>query len=416
MTDWRLLLLGTPAFRRFWLSLLSNNLANWCVIAALPILVADRFGTGEELVLSLGVRVLPKIILAPLAGDLLHRFGSARLAGRTLWVMAGLTAVLPWCEDFFWLQVTIAAIGTLDVFITPGLMALRGPVTPAGREMAGNTLCSVADRAAKVAGPVLGAAMLLLGFAPAFLLFGIGQLGAGLVVVRLPDLPAEPARHWQALGMPGAFLRMLRTDSRLVGLLIAAVAYMVMLGGLRPFLFWANRDWFGAADAAWTGLLAAQGAGALCGAVLAGVLGTGLLRRFGAYPLTLLTGILEGLLLLSLVLAQTPVQVMIILALASMPEIISTAAWFTAFQQRLPPRQQGLFFAFAAPLWDVAYMVGVGAGGLYAAGIVPLGGFWALVTLCATLPLLPLLVLSAVRGGEAPRALAGPAAGPPPGP
>ena len=33
---------------------------------------------------------------------------------------------------------------------------------------------------------------------------------------------------------------------------------------------WANREWFGAADAAWTGLMAAQGAGAVIGALVAG--------------------------------------------------------------------------------------------------------------------------------------------------
>jgi hypothetical protein len=418
MHDWRVLL-AAPVFRRFWLALLANNLGNWCVIASLPILVASRFGAGEELVISLGLRVLPKILLAPIAGDLLQRLGSTRIASLALGAIAVLTATLPWCQDFVILQCVIVAIGTLDVFVMPSLLSLRGPVTPAGREMAGNTLCSVADRAAKFAGPVLGGAILLTGFTPAFLVFGLANLVAGIVVARLPDVPRDSQTASSGprfLRMPIEFARMLTGDRRLRGLLIAAVTYMVMLGGLRPFLFWANRDWFGVSDTAWTGLLAAQGAGALAGAVLAALFSTALLRRFGAYPLTLLTGILEGVLLLSLLLVQTPTQAMVILALASMPEIISTAAWFTAFQQRLSPQRQGVFFAFAAPLWDVAYVAGVAAGGLYAAGLMSLSGYWALVTLSATLPLLPLLVFSAVRAAPRPVPRDAPGANPPPAP
>jgi hypothetical protein len=47
-------LIAAPRFRAFWFALLCNNLASWCVIAAIPILVAERFGAGMVLVLSLG--------------------------------------------------------------------------------------------------------------------------------------------------------------------------------------------------------------------------------------------------------------------------------------------------------------------------------------------------------------------------
>ena len=91
---------------------------------------------------------------------------------------------------------------------------------------------------------------------------------AAAPVSWLPRPPAETApRGWHITALPREFWRMLRGDRVLVGLLVCAVSYMVMLGGLRPFLFWANREWFGAADTAWTGLMAAQGAGAVIGAL-----------------------------------------------------------------------------------------------------------------------------------------------------
>ena len=149
--------------------------------------------------------------------------------------------------------------------------------------------------------------------------------------------------------------------------------------------------------ALWAGLLAAQGMGAMVGAILSGLYARRLLARIDAYGLTLLTGIAEGLVMLGLVAATTTGQAMVLLALAAIPEILSTAAWFTAFQQRLTPAAQVVFLSFAAPLWDLAFMAGVAASGLHAAGWLPLSGYWAVVTLTATLPLFVLLALPTAR-------------------
>ena len=65
-------LFATPALRRYWLCLALYQLGSWSVLAALPILVAVRFGVGAELVLSIGIKMLPRILLAPFAGALLY--------------------------------------------------------------------------------------------------------------------------------------------------------------------------------------------------------------------------------------------------------------------------------------------------------------------------------------------------------
>jgi predicted MFS family arabinose efflux permease len=391
--DWQALL-QAPRFRAFWLALLCNNLGNWCVIATLPILVAERYGAGMVLVLSLGLRIVPKVILAPLAGNLLRRFGAARLASTAMVVMAALTALLPWCANLILLQVLIGTIGTLDLFVVPGLLSLRGPVTPPGHEMAGNTLCTVADRTAKVIGPALGGLAVTAGFASAFLGFGMLIALSAIPVSRL-SVPMEPRGPKAQTGSLRSFLTMIRTDRQVAGLLVAAVTYMVLLGGLRPFLFWANRDWFGASDTAWTGLLVAQGAGALIGAVASGLFVSRLLRGMSAYMLTMLTGIMEGAGHLLLLLVHTSSQAIIVLTLTGIPEIISTASWFTAMQARLAPAEQALFFTFAAPLWDLFFALGIASAGLHAQGLLSLSGYWALVSLVATLPLVPLLIAGA---------------------
>ncbi|HBK07767.1 MAG TPA: hypothetical protein DDZ81_18255 [Acetobacteraceae bacterium] len=398
MNDYRALL-RAPRFRAFWLALLAANLGSWCVIATLPILVAQRYGAGMVLVLSLGLRIVPKVLLAPLAGGLLRRFGPARVASSAMVAMAVLTAGLPWCDNLILFQAVIGAIGTIDLFINPGLLALRGAVTPAGLSMAGNTMFSVADRAAKVAGPALGGVLVLAGFAPAFAVFAAMTALAAIPIARFsapPDARAADARSGSLTG----FVRIIRADRQIVGLLIASVTYMVMLGGLRPFLFWANRDWFGASDTAWTGLLVAQGAGALIGAVVSALFVGRFLRGMSAYTLTMLTGIMEGAVHLLLLFAQNSAQAILILALAGIPEIISTSAWFTAMQERLAPAQQALFFTFAAPMWDLFFALGIASAGLHARGVLSLSSYWALVSLIATVPLIPLLG----RGAAASRA------------
>jgi predicted MFS family arabinose efflux permease len=401
MGDWRILL-ATRRFRGLWIALLCANLGSWSLLAALPILVAERFGAGGALVVSLSWRILPKILLAPVSGVLLRRFGPARVAGLALLVEAVLTAGLPWCRDFALLQCVIAAIGALDVFVMPGLLSLRGAVTPKGLELAGNSLCSMADRIGKTVGPAVGGLAVVAGFAPAFGGFGMAIALAAVPVARLPRPRGEPpSPGWRMLRLPGEFWGLLRGDPVLVGLLVCAVSYMVMLGGLRPFLFWANREWFGAADAAWTGLMSAMGAGAVIGALVAGTFGRALLRRASAYTLTLVFGVLEGLFHLLLLLCPAGTagswMAMGILTMAGIPEVISTATWFTALQQRLPPERQGLFLVFTAPLWDCSYAIGVVSAGLHASAMLALSPWWAMLSLTATLPILPLLLLDARR-------------------
>jgi hypothetical protein len=396
MGDWKTLL-ATPRFRGLWFALLCANLGSWSMLAALPILVAERYGAGSALVLSLSWRILPKIVLAPVSGAMLRRFGPARIASAALVAEAALTAALPACDDFILLQCVIAGIGALDVFVMPGLLSLRGGVTPRGLELASNSLCSMADRIGKTAGPAIGGLAVVAGFTPAFCGFAAAIALAAVPVARLPRPPPEAVPHgWSVLRLPGEFWRMLRGDRVLIGLLVCAISYMVMIGGLRPCVLWGQREWFGAADAAWTGLMAAQGAGAVIGALAAGAFNRALLRRASAYTLSLVFGIVEGASHLLLLLCPAgpagSLVAMAILALAGIPEVLSTATWFTAMQQRLTPERQGLFFAFTAPLWDCAYAVGVMSAGLHAGAMLDLSPWWAMLSLTATLPILPLLV------------------------
>lgn len=416
MRDWKILL-TTPGFRSFWLALMSDALGTWCVIATLPILVAERFGAGSELVISLGLRIAPRILLAPAAGAVLRRYGAQRVAVVATGATGVLTVLLPWCRDFVVLQAAILAIGMMDVCVNPALLALRTPVTPRGLEVAGNSLFFSADRLAKLAGPALAGLAISAGFSIAYLGFGIALLLAAGIILRLPAIP--PANHadmrlaatpptndgelMQGMGMLAVlrdFVAMLRRDPVLVALLLCAVPYMLIFGGMRPFLFWANAEWFGASDAAWTVLLTAQGIGGIVGVLLSGLFSRALLRAMPLYELMLVASLLEGLSHVTLLFATGTISAVVLLILGGIPEMLAYATWFACIQERLRPDRQALFYSMQQPLLDSAFALGVASAGLHAQGLMTLGSYWAVLSLFSTLPVVALLAVH-LRAGRA---------------
>jgi len=402
MRDWKILL-TTPGCRSFWLALMSDALGTWCVIATLPILVAERFGAGSELVISLGLRIAPRILLAPASGAILRRYGAQRVAVVATGATGLLTVLLPWCHDFLVLQTAILALGMMDVCVNPALLALRTPVTPRGLEVAGNSLFYSADRLAKFAGPALAGLAITAGFNVAYLGFGIALLLAAAVIQRLPAPPfpddAQPTQCASIFAVLGDFVAMLRHDPILVALLLCAVPYMLTFGSMRPFLFWANTEWFGASDTAWTLLLTAQGIGGIVGVLLSGLFSRALLRAMPVYELMLIASLLEGLSHVALLFATGTISAVALLILGGIPEMLAYATWFACIQERLRPERQALFYSMQQPLLDSAFALGVASAGLHAQGAMTLGSYWAVLSLCSTLPVVALMAVH-LRAGR----------------
>jgi hypothetical protein len=187
------------------------------------------------------------------------------------------------------------------------------------------------------------------------------------------------------------FAMMLRRDRVVRALLYCGVPYMITFGGMRPFLFWANLQWFHGTDAAWTALLTAQGIGALIGVVVSGLCSRSLLRLMSAYELLLATSLLEGLAHLSLLCANTMGMAMLLLVFSGIPEMLAYAAYVTCIQERLPPHRQTIFYSMQQPLFDIAFAIGIASASLHANGLLSLGMYWALMSFFSTVPNLPLI-------------------------
>ncbi|WP_104665617.1 MFS transporter [Ensifer adhaerens] len=385
---------GHAAFRRISLALAVDSFCSWMLVAALPLVVASRFGAGAELVGSLALRLLPSLLLAPFVATLLRR------SGPRLPVLCALSATavaipgLAFAPDAMTLQMVVLVIGAADAVITPGLLTLRAGVVPAGRNMEANTAFQAIDRFAKIfAPPAAGLAVASTSITVTLLALALAQIAAAWLLMLQPC--NEPAKQQPAPLPASSFGReavaILREKPLLWALLLPAFGYMVSLGALQPFLFWLNRDQFHLGPEMWTLLLAAQGAGALIGAFvshrLAGALtNTGTLLR--AY---LVASLLEGLSTFALIFAPNHLVAGGLLIVGGIPEMVAFATYFTLVQRCLSLERQTVLYAISLPLMDVCLIVGIVSGALYTSSLMTLGQFWLFASACAVLPVLPFL-------------------------
>lgn len=142
--------------------------------------------------------------------------------------------------------------------------------------MEANTVFQAIDRGAKIFGPpIAGGLIPAAGMHGTFFIIATGLLVALLLLAfSLGRISGEgKVLRQEETNTFGADLLAMLNDRVLWALVIPALGYMIAVGALTPFLFWLNQDQFRLAPEQWTLLLAAQGVGALLGAVLASFLG-----------------------------------------------------------------------------------------------------------------------------------------------
>lgn len=374
------------------------------LVAALPLLVAQRFGTGAELVGSLALRLAPRILFAPVAAALIRRAGPRTPVCAGLIITALCLVAVGVVEHAGTLQIMVLAVGLVDTIVAPGLLALRAAVVPTGRHMEANTAFQTIDRLAKIFGPpAAGVLMAVVTPALAFPSLAAGHLMAALALGRGAPAPGQTSRlatPAAGSGLVREAMATLNETPMLWALVLPALGYMVCLGALQPFLFWLNQDQFGLGPSMWTVLLAAQGAGAILGALVANRLARTLIDEQSLLTAYLVASLLEGMTTLTLVFAPNHALATVMLIIGGMPEMVAFAAYFTLVQQKLNLERQALFYALSLPLMDLFMVAGVLTGMLHGAGWMTLRQFWFLASAAAILPVLPFLVLKFARQND----------------
>jgi predicted MFS family arabinose efflux permease len=376
LRDARLLLTGLAA----------SEAGDWLYNLALLALVYDRTGSSTWLGVATAARMLPLVALGPLGGVLADRCDRRRLMiGSDLLRCACMAAL------------AVVAVSGAPIVLAPALAALTtaaGAAYPScvvalvPRLVADDDLPAV--NAARVsithlcviAGPVLGAALLLLGSAfAAFAVNGATFLAGAAVVAALPR---EALRRPVAAPGPRAGLRdellggwqALRAYPDACALVCAEVAASAVYGALTVLLVLVS-DRLGLGTAGYGYLLAAIGAGGVLAAGVADhaagserprfVLALGVLAIGAPLPVVAVAGWLPG--------------VVVLVAIVGAASLVTEVVADTALQRSLDPA----VFARAYGLVLPAALAGIAAGALLAPPCVSLFGLDGALVLTGTL-------------------------------
>ena len=374
LRDARLLLTGLAA----------SVAGDWLYNLALLALVYERTGSSAWLGIATAARMLPLVALGPLGGVLADRLDRrALMIGSDLArcaCMAGLAVVAASGAPIVLAPVFAALSSAAGVAYEPCVVALIPRLVPDEHLPSVNAARVSIMSLCVVAGPALGAVLLVLGSAfAAFAVNGMTFLAGAAVVAALPR---EALRRPEAPG-PHTGLRAellggwdaLRAYPDALALVSAEVVASAAYGALTVLLVLVS-DRLGLGAAGYGYLLAAMGAG--------GVLATGVADRAAAsarprFILALAVLALAAPLPMIAVAGWLP-GVLVLVAVIGAASLVSEVVGDTALQRSLDPA----VFARAYGLVLPAALAGIAGGALLAAPCVSLVGLDGTLVLVGT--------------------------------
>jgi MFS family permease len=374
------------SFRRLLAALTVSQLGDWLYNVALLALIYDRTQSATWVSVTTAARVVPIVVLGPIGGLLADRFdrrlimiGSDAVRAAT---MIGLAAVAVWHLPVV-LAPALAALATAAASPHPACAAATLPRLVAREQLqAANAIRAAVGPLAIIAGPALGALLLVLG--DATLAFEINAAtfvaSAALTaaisqpeVFRPPAQPEEQQGWWPAVTAGAQELLRHRGAAKLVG---ADIMCSLVYGVETVLLVLLSRK-LGWQDAGYGLLLTGTGLGGLIGTVVIGRL----IRKVGQSR-----AIVLSLLLVSAslpLLAVTPMlgAAMLLTALNGAGAIIVEVCAETALQTELPEEVFARAYGFAFP----ASVAGIVVGSLIAAPAAQLLGLTGTLTVTCAL-------------------------------
>jgi MFS family permease len=374
-----------PRFRRLIAALAVSQAGDWLYNVALLALVFERTGSTAWVGAATAARVLPMVVAAPLGGVVADRWDRRRVMLASDWLRAGLMALLALVALTaapIVLAPLLAAAATLAAAPYPACVAATTPRLVDDAELpAANAARSAVGAACVVAGPAIGAVLLLAGSpVVAFAANAATFAASALLVAAIPAGPWSAAAG--AAAKPGirAGLAALASHPAARRLAGADVVCSFVYGAQTVLLMGLSHR-LGAGEAGYGWLLAALGLG--------GVLGAAGSARVGRAGLPLVAGAV-GLLALA-----PGLPVAVVLALVAGAGAVAVEALVdTGLQRALDPdvlaRAYGVYFALT--------VAGIAVGSLAAAPLAAALGLSGALAVVAAVP--ALYALTAIRGAS----------------
>ncbi len=366
---------SNPRFRRLLAGLAVSQAGDWLYNLALLAVVYERTHSSAWVGITTAARVLPIVICGPLGGVVADRYDRrkvmlasdairmALMLALALVAAAGLPVIL---------APAIAALATAAASAYPPAVAATTPRLVDDADLpAANAARSVIGQACIVAGPALGA--LLMMFAAPSLAFALNAATFALSALAVASIPAgpvfvpggEPSETPSVVGELRTGARALLEQPAALRLVAADIVCSAVYGAETVLLLLLSRD-LGLGDHGYGWLLAACGLG--------GVLGAGLAARLANAGRTHLplVGALATVAACTVLLAD-PFGIGGALALAIVTGagcIVVEILADTGLQRALAPEVLARAYGFAYP----AAIAGIAVGSLIAPPLVALFG------------------------------------------
>ena len=363
-------ILNDKVFRRYIYAYVITQINLWMIPILTPILLNKRIGIGQEFALTLGLQWLPSILMGPITGFLLKKWGPHKIYIAVMCIYPIIIFLFPFATNLFQLQLIILGLGIGQAVSSPCSLTLRAYVMPEGKEVAGNSIIVGTQRLAKVIGPLI--AGILVATFDVETSFVISALFCIPSIIALMAIPIKyPKQVHFAKKRPlenikttiRNLFKLLFSNRLILGLFVTAIGYTITLGALKIYLF-SLADLLGDEETVYALLLASQGFGALVGAIFSQRMISTMQRWFSLSAIYAVVSIVEGLLLSMMNLYPSIYFVITILVFASIFETIAFVIYFSLLQKLIAIEDQGLFNSITMPIIDSSYLIGVMLVGL----------------------------------------------------
>jgi CRP-like cAMP-binding protein/predicted MFS family arabinose efflux permease len=336
-------------FRLLITSFFISFAGSWAYNVALAVYVYDQTGSAGWVGAATVGRFVPSLLFGAYGGVLAERFERVRLMATLDWVSTGLMLVLALVaalEGPALLAIVLAGLTSINGTVyEPAAAAITPETVPESDLAAANALRNMVDNIAIIAGPVIGALLLIISPAPVvFLVNGLTFAASGLIVSRM-SVRSTPVDVTEA-GTAGPLRQMLVGIQAITGSATAAtlVAYSVVAS----FVYGVDTVQFVVLSEERLGT-GADGFGyLLAGLGIGGIAAAGLVNRMAAWP-RLGTVILLGMAIYCLptllfLAVDSPVAATAIQVVRGAGTLVVDVLAITALQRSLPKEVLGRVF------------------------------------------------------------------------
>jgi MFS family permease len=152
--------LAIPAFRRLWSAQLGSQLGESIALVAMPLLVYGLTGSAELLSLIFILQLLPRVMLAPIAGMLADSLDRRRIILGADLARAGLVALLPFTNSAWQIALLAMLVAVGHALARPAELAAVPMVVPPGQLVPALSVSQVAASIVRIVGPALAAGVI----------------------------------------------------------------------------------------------------------------------------------------------------------------------------------------------------------------------------------------------------------------